>query len=92
MADELKKVRRQSNRFAVILVIEIGFCAMFYFACIHFFAAQYIMIYYLALLALPLAANVYWYFRSHSRNDALGKHYAVITQVIVWIFYWWYLL
>ena len=85
--DDLKKIRAKSNRFALVLILEIAFCALIGFANSQFFQlAAVTFSCYALIFAVPLVYNVKWYFSAKVQNDAMEMHYAIIAEILVLIF------
>jgi predicted permease len=84
--EQLKEMRAQSNQFAKILILEIGFCAALYFAFTYFLMLGLYLVYLFILFAVPLAYNIYLYRSAVKKRNAMGRHYAIIAQVLVLLF------
>jgi hypothetical protein len=85
--DELKQIRAKSSRFALVLTLEIGYCALIYFAFTSFISSiAFFLIYCLLIFTAPLIYNLIWYLSAKKKADAMGMHYALIAQILVLIF------
>ena len=70
----------------MLLIAEIGYCAVLGFLKSAHWPESFAIAYLILLFAVPLGCNLYWYVSARAKASLMGKHYAVIAQLIVLFF------
>ena len=86
--NEIDKIRVKSKNFAIVLVLEFGYCS-FLFLNYKLAAIQskwLFGLYLLLLIALPLAVNISLYLRNKKNLDLIQANNIIIAEILILIF------
>jgi hypothetical protein len=83
---QFDKMRAQSNRFAIIVVAEIGYSAVLGLLRHGYWSKSFAIVYYILLFAVPFICNLGLYLSAHKQASPMGKHYALTAQILVLFF------
>lgn len=86
--NEIDKIRVQSKNLARLIIVEFGYGTVLYFILKAFIIQTDLitMIYVGLLFVVPLAFNIYVYYKSKKNTKLPQTYHLIIAQILILIF------